>query len=405
MDLNISTEILNNFSNLIDLQDINKSSSVFQDILNDSINLGDLIDLKEDLNLEIEKDDDDLIDDELLQSMLINLKTIDFEEFVKIKDNISLNLEQFTKNNDGFTKLSDKEVEVLGKLNKLLDEIKTDKNFSIDIKDFEVKQKAFTLIKEELKELKGLKESNADTNLSDKKLLEKSDHKNLSLDIKEELYKLESYDKFEVSSLYNKKNILKSNVDSDSNNKDLKTLENILDKDDNNFIIQSSNLHPANLNIKKDISLRELPVNNIRQEFISEDIIKTVKYLKSNNMEEINIKISPRELGDMTIKLVKSPEETKVLITISKDDVFELVHKNTQDIVKHLTDANIKVKEVVVDIKSNNDKFFSSNLNQEFSRRNQENKKRRNKYEASSIEEIDTTKEDNIDEDNINILI
>lgn len=405
MDLNISTEILNNFSNLIDLQDINKSSSVFQDILNDSINLGDLIDLKEDLNLEIEKDDDDLIDDELLQSMLINLKTMDFEEFVKIKDNISLNLEQFTKNNDGFTKLSDKEVEVLGKLNKLLDEIKTDKNFSIDIKDFEVKQKAFTLIKEELKELKGLKESNADTNLSDKKLLEKSDHKNLSLDMKEELYKLESYDKFEVSSLYNKKNILKSNVDSDSNNKDLKTLENILDKDDNNFIIQSSNLHPANLNIKKDISLRELPVNNIRQEFISEDIIKTVKYLKSNNMEEINIKISPRELGDMTIKLVKSPEETKVLITISKDDVFELVHKNTQDIVKHLTDANIKVKEVVVDIKSNNDKFFSSNLNQEFSRRNQENKKRRNKYEASSIEEIDTTKEDNIDEDNINILI
>ncbi|MBO3445072.1 flagellar hook-length control protein FliK [Clostridium sp. CCUG 7971] len=402
MDLNISTEILNNFSNLIDLQDINKGSSVFQDILNDSINLGDLIDLKEDLNLEIEKDDDDLIDDELLQSMLINLKTIDFEEFVKIKDNISLNLEQFTKNNDGFTKLSDKEVEVLGKLNKLLDEIKTDKNFSIDIKDFEVKQKAFTLIKEELKELK---ESNADIKLSDKKPLERSDHKNLSLDMKEELYKLESYDKFEVSSLYNKKNILKSNVDSSSNNKDLKTLENILDKDDNNFIMQSSNLHPANLNIKKDISLRELPVNNIRQEFISEDIIKTVKYLKSNNMEEINIKISPRELGDMTIKLVKSPEETKVLITISKEDVFELVHKNTQDIVKHLTDANIKIKEVVVDIKSNNDKFFSSNLNQEFSRRNQENKKRRNKYEASSIEEIDTIKEDNIDEDNINILI
>lgn len=400
MDLNISTEILNSLPNLIDLQDINKSSSVFQDILNDSINIGDLIDLKEDLNLEIKKDDDDLTNYELLQGMLVNLKTIDFEEFVKVKDDISLNLEQFTENNDAITKLSDKEVEVLGKLNKLLDEIKTDKNFLIDIKDLEVKQKKFTLIKEDLKEL------NSDTNLSDKKLLVKTDHKSLSLGVKEELYKLESYDKFEISSLYNKKNILKNNMDSDPSNKDLKTLESILDKDDNNnFIVQSSNLHPTNLNIKKDISLKELPVNEIRKEFISEDIIKTVKYLKANNMEEINIKISPRELGDMTIKLVKNPEETKVLITISKDDVFELVHKNTHEIVKHLTDANIKVKEVVVDIKSNNDKFFSSNLNQEFSRKNQENKKRRNKYESSSIEEIDTTKEDRIDEDNINILI
>ncbi|WP_042275351.1 flagellar hook-length control protein FliK [[Clostridium] dakarense] len=406
MNLNISTEILNTFQNTSNLQDTNKISLVFQDIFNSSINLkqdlelGQGLSLDEDLNLKIDEEDKDSINYELLQGMLINLKIIDFEEFIKTKDNISLKLEEIIKNNDTFTKLSGKEIEVLDKLNKLLDEVKSDKNFSIDVKSLQEKHKQFNLIKESLKEL----DTTLDT--KNKNLTGKSNNESMGLDVKAELYKLEAYDQFEVSSLYNKKNILKSSIDSNSNDEDLKTLENILDKGDkNSFIVPSSNLHSSNLNIAKDTNLSEMPVSNIRQEFISEDVIKAIKYLKSNNMEEINIKISPRELGDMTIKLVKSPEETKVLITISKDDVFELLHKNTHDIVKHLTDANIKIKDVTVDIKSNNDKFFSDNLNQEFSRKNQENKKRRNKYETASVKEIETTKEDKIDEDNINILI
>lgn len=406
MNLNISTEILNNFQNISGLQDINKSSSVFQDIFNSSIDLkrdlslGQNLNLEQDLNLKMEDEDKDLINYELLQGMLINLETIDFEEFIKIKDDISLNLEEFTKSDNAFTKLSGEETEALEKIYKLLDEINSDENFSIDIKNLEEKHKKFDLIKESIKEL------NPGIDMSDKKLVVKPSHETLSLGLKEELYNIESYDKFEVSSLYNKKNILENNTDSNFNDEDLKTLENILDKSDkNSFIIQSSNLNPSNLNITKDINLSEAPVNNIRQEFISEDIIKTIEYLKSNNMEEINIKISPRELGDMTIKLIKSDEEMKVLITISKEDVFELVNKNTHDIVKHLTEANIKIKEVAVDIKSNNEKFFSENLNQEFNRKNQENKKKRHKYETASIEEIDTTKENNKYEDNINILI
>lgn len=406
MNLNISAEILNNFQNISGFQDVNKSNSVFQEIFNSSINLkqglnlDQNLSLDEDLNLKMEDEDNDLDNYELLQGMLINLKIMDFEEFIKTKDEISLKLEGFIKNNDAFTKLSREEVEVLDKLYKLLDEVKSNKNFSIDINSLEEQHKKFSLIKESLKGL------NTEIDISDEKKVSKPSIESLSIGAKEELYKLESYEKFEVSSLYNKKNILKNSLDLDSNNEDLKTLENILDNGDkNSLIIPSSNLHPSNLNNIKDVNLTEAPVNNIRQEFINEDIIKTIKYLKSNNMEEINIKISPRELGDMTIKLVKSAEETKVLITISKDDVFELVHKNTHDIVKHLTDANIKVKDVVVDIKSSNEKFFSENLNQEFNRKNQENKKKKNKYGVGSIEEIDATKESNIDEDNINILI
>ena len=107
----------------------------------------------------------------------------------------------------------------------------------------------------------------------------------------------------------------------------------------------------------------------------------------------------------MTIKLIKNHEETKVLITISKDDVFDMVNKKIGDITKHLNDLNINVKEVSVDIKSDNKNFFSDNLSQQFDKKNQQNKKKRTKYEDTEIENIEEIKENNRVEENIDILI
>lgn len=388
MNLSIPTEILNNFQNqnVTDLQDTNESNLVFQDIFQD---LGSL---NQDENLEMEND---LINYEFLQGMLNNLEIIDFKEFINLQKDTSVNIEELLKNNESFTKFSSEEVEVLGKLFKLLDEIKLDKNLSIDIKNL---QEKFDLIKENIKDL------NKNLDVANKSFTSKLDYENVN--IKEELYKVESYNQLEVTSLYGKTNMVEKGTISSFTDDEIKTLENILDKGDSNtFTIQNNNLHASNLNNIKDSNLSEVPINSIRKEFISEDVIKTIKYLKSNNIEEINIKITPKELGDMTIKLIKSTEETKVLITISKDDVFNLVNKNTQDIVKHLNELNMKVKEVSVEIKSDNEKFFSDNLNQEFDKKNKENKKKKNSNERIIDKSIDEIKENNRIEENINILI
>lgn len=210
-----------------------------------------------------------------------------------------------------------------------------------------------------------------------------------------------SYDQLDIMTLNNKSNMIKT-TESD---KDLNTLEDILGEKNNNQFMFSPGVQTTSTTNENTEGITNPPVKEIRQEFIGDDVVKTVRYLKANGLEEINIKISPRELGEMTIKLIKHAEETKVAITISKDDVFDLVNKNVGDIVKHLNDLNIKVKEVSVDIKNDNQKFFSDNLNQEFERKNHQNQKRRNKNINNGIENIEDSIEGRLEEDNINILI
>lgn len=210
-----------------------------------------------------------------------------------------------------------------------------------------------------------------------------------------------SYDQLDIMTLNNKSNMIKT-TESD---KDLNTLEDILGEKNNNQFMFSPGVQTTSTTNENTEGITNTPIKEIRQEFIGDDVVKTVKYLKANGLEEINIKISPRELGEMTIKLIKHAEETKVTITISKDDIFDLVNKNVGDIVKHLNDLNIKVKEVSVDIKNDNQKFFSDNLNQEFERKNQQHQKRRNKNINSGIENIEDSIEGRLEEDNINILI
>lgn len=210
-----------------------------------------------------------------------------------------------------------------------------------------------------------------------------------------------SYDQLDIMTLNNKSNMIKT-TESD---KDLNTLEDILGEKNNNQFMFSPGVQTTSTTNENTEGITNTPIKEIRQEFIGDDVVKTVRYLKANGLEEINIKISPRELGEMTIKLIKHAEETKVAITISKDDIFDLVNKNVGDIVKHLNDLNIKVKEVSVDIKNDNQKFFSDNLNQEFERKNQQNQKRKNKNINNGIENIEDSIEGRMEDDNINILI
>ena len=205
----------------------------------------------------------------------------------------------------------------------------------------------------------------------------------------------EIYNELEISSLNNKNTILEK----EKSNKDIETLESILNKDNtSNFIVYN------NMNFDKDISstvdIKNQVLTNIRKEYIESDVVKTIKYLSTNGLEEITIKISPKELGDMTIRLIKTEEETNVNIVLSKEDMFEIVSENISDIVQHLDELDINIKDISIDMKKDNQNSFSENLNHEFNKKNQENQKRRNKVEkmiVETIEEIENDKQENLD--------
>lgn len=140
----------------------------------------------------------------------------------------------------------------------------------------------------------------------------------------------------------------------------------------------------------------------VRQGYVTEDVLQAVKYLNNKGIEELNIKMNPRDLGEINIKLLKSEGESKLIIKIDNKETFNLINSNISDIENHLNNLNIKVKEVLVQIKSDNQNDFSGNLNQQFNKNNS-NRQRRNQAANSQIHNREESVE--ADESNINLLI
>lgn len=135
----------------------------------------------------------------------------------------------------------------------------------------------------------------------------------------------------------------------------------------------------------------------IRSEYISEDFVQTIKYLKVNNKEEINVKMNPKNLGELNIKILKSNNEEKIVITLDNEETFNLVKENVYEIKNHLNSLDINIKTVVVEMKVGNQNDFSQNLNQQFNKNNKEEKKTRHTGSEQN------NKEDSLEDDNINI--
>ena len=189
---------------------------------------------------------------------------------------------------------------------------------------------------------------------------------------------------------------------------DIEYLENIVSADDNSYINSFVGINEFNT-VYRNSTSNDIPqpVTEIRQEFITEDIIKSVKYIKNSDLEELNVKLNPRNLGEISIKLSKNKEHSNLFITVDDNNILDLVNKNIEDIKKHLNDTDINIKDIVINVKSENENLFSDNLNKEFNqdrRFNQNNSNKNKKNNNQIIEELHNS-EHNKDDDNLNILI
>ena len=273
--------------------------------------------------------------------------------------------------------------------------INLDNNLSDDLKSDKMSKKTGEKIDNILKNVSLEDSKNKKVNLESISSKVTSDQKNMIDELDNQVKSLKSYEELNVSTNSNKSNIL--DLKPKEEDKDLNVLENILDKNANVFSQVSNKTFIQESNANKNV-----PTVTIRANQMADDFIKMVKYLKNNNIEEIKVNINPKELGDMTIKLMKDSEATKVFINVSKEDTFHMLSKNIGDINKHLFDLGIKSKDVVVTMKSNGENFFSDNLNQQFNKREESRKqKRNNTKQVSSIEEFEEV--DNLQQ-NVNIL-
>lgn len=188
-----------------------------------------------------------------------------------------------------------------------------------------------------------------------------------------------------------------------SNFKVLSMKDNIKVNDSKNEINFLNNIAMTNNNANLEVKTENLEPHVVRSEYIANDIVESINYLKVNNLEEIKVKMNPKDLGELHIKIIKENNVEKVFITLHNSESFKLVKDNVAEIKNHLNNLDINVNEVNVEMKSENRDDFSQNLNQQFNKGNNKQQRRAVKFEIeneSSIEN-DLLKTDS----NINRLI
>ncbi|WP_270659308.1 flagellar hook-length control protein FliK [Paraclostridium bifermentans] len=319
------------------------------------------------------------------------LKSIN-DTILSINDKSNLSLK--TLDIDKMMKLSNDEVSSYIDLNFNLDKFTKNENLDLPTDGELILPKGLNLDK--LSKKAGEENTKLAENINEQDENPKDGIKKVDSEIKS----LKSYEELNVATNANKNNIVDVNQKDRSKDESLSILENIADKNASDLSIINNKTFTQETSINKN-----LPAVTIRASNIGDDFIKMVKYLKNNNIEEIKVNINPKELGDMTIKLLKDSEATKIFIHVGKEETFNMLNKNLNDINRHLTDLGIKAKDIVVEMKSNDQNFFSDNLSQEFSRKEEQKKQKRNsrsnRTTVNSIEDID---EEKIEETNLNIL-
>lgn len=319
------------------------------------------------------------------------LKSIN-DTILSINDKSNLSLK--TLDIDKMMKLSNDEVSSYIDLNFNLDKFTKNENLDLPTDGELILPKGLNLDK--LSKKAGEENTKLAENINEQDENPKDGIKKVDSEIKS----LKSYEELNVATNINKNNLVDVNQKDTRKDDGLSILENIADKNGTDLSIINNKTFTQELATSKNP-----PAVTIRASNIGDDFIKMVKYLKNNNIEEIKVNINPKELGDMTIKLLKDSEATKIFIHVGKEETFNMLNKNLNDINRHLTDLGIKAKDIVVEMKSNDQNFFSDNLSQEFSRKEEQKKQKRNsrsnRTTVNSIEDID---EEKIEETNLNIL-
>lgn len=181
-------------------------------------------------------------------------------------------------------------------------------------------------------------------------------------------------------------------------NKEEKVLMKILDDDGDKSFSKVLNYYDKLNKTNTFMEVIKEPVV-INKDNINLDFIKNIKYMVRNSVEELNVKIYPKELGEMTIRLISEEGIMKAEIKATSKETYNLLNSNLNDIKKTLEDQNIRIQEVNIGIYNEDTTFFSGreNSKEEFENQNI------GKINSISLDEEEIV-EDLLNEGNVNLL-
>lgn len=172
------------------------------------------------------------------------------------------------------------------------------------------------------------------------------------------------------------------------------------------YIVEDTHIFTEVLNSKNDVAsslISEVKPVAVSRETVATDVVSNVKYMVKNQVEQLTVKIYPKELGEITIKIISEDGIMKADIKSTSKETYTLLNSNMEEIKKHLSNESLIIKEVNIGLYEDTTYYSGQGFSNEFNdERNKES------YSVEDNDSINIHKEENeeISEEisNVNLL-
>ena len=180
---------------------------------------------------------------------------------------------------------------------------------------------------------------------------------------------------------------IKDNTKDNSGKKEDNFLDNLTTDgktDKNSKVIGLMNQFVVEKN--QDIKGMKEP-NPINKNNLVNDVIKTLKFMETNQIKNLTVKINPKELGEITVNLTMEAGVMKATITAQNKDTYNLLQGNLQDMNSKIMNSEVKISNLSLNLYNEDTTFYNGNSRGENS--NQGSNKRENGISSILTEEED----------------
>ena len=190
-------------------------------------------------------------------------------------------------------------------------------------------------------------------------------------------------------------------------NKDEQILKSILNGKDESNTINKATAFAGTFNNTNAIDGTKEVSKLVKAQHLAEDILESVKYMETNNIKQLTVKINPRNLGELSIKILQEDGILKAQIKASTKDAYDILSRNVSIINKELSNHDLKIQNVNISLNDDTTFFkgssFESNTN---NFRNNESQNSNNAKNINYLKDDDEALEDNDSQilNNINML-
>ncbi|WP_236896285.1 MULTISPECIES: flagellar hook-length control protein FliK [Clostridium] len=210
-----------------------------------------------------------------------------------------------------------------------------------------------------------------------------------------------------LSKSYSQDNSENDNSSASKNNtptasKEEKFLNSLVDdnKDDS---LNKINLFASRTSVIQNQGVNDTRGLTINKATFVDDLIKDVKFMDTNSLKELTVKVNPGNLGEITIKLVQEDGVIKANLKANSKETSALISQNLSDIKKQLGEQNLKIADVNIELYQDDTTFFSE---QSFGGQLSEEQRRNNTRNSNAANNLAASEEDlveNIEANDSNI--